>query len=220
MAGITAQDVVEFARHLKLPEELALAVWQQESNSSDGTKVVASPKGARGPMQVIPKTFYEMLPTGKIDEPIDNMVAGLLYLKKQFERYGGDMLKAAQAYHSGSAGIHRPDGQLKTDGYVTTDAYAKKVLERAQKLRGVPTSSFAPSPDSPVFAEAPASIPVNTGFSPDSMVADVGDLSPLEGDYGDASGFEVNGADSVPFFAYNDTDRMIESIVDDVLNNG
>ncbi len=123
---LTPDIIATHARLRGVPEALALAVAQQES----GFKTAAvSPLGAVGAFQVMPDTFKKMMPGGNIDDPIDNMEAGLKYLKQGLDQGGGDPEKALQFYYSGR--ILRPGEDISGGkGFPTTRAYPKQVLAR------------------------------------------------------------------------------------------
>lgn len=83
---------------------LARSVYQQET--AGGKNVAVSTAGARGHMQVMPGTFKEVADKGwRIDNPVDNMRAGIRYLGKMLDRAGGDPELAAVGYYSGPGGM-------------------------------------------------------------------------------------------------------------------
>src|SRR6185503_7132333 len=94
--SLSEDDVALAARLARVPPELALAVWQQESSS--GRNTATSPKGAVGGFQVLPDTFKRYLPKGDINDPVDNMQAGLAVLRDGLDKSGGDPEGAAQFY--------------------------------------------------------------------------------------------------------------------------
>lgn len=117
---LTADDVVTNAKLMGVPPSLALSVWQQESSRATGEKPVVSPKGAVGPFQVMPGTFKAYGPKGgDINDPVDNMLAGLSYLREGLRRSGGDPEGAAQFYYSGR--ILKPGERGPTSGPGTPD---------------------------------------------------------------------------------------------------
>jgi SLT domain-containing protein len=65
-------------------EPVARSIFQQESSS--GANVKTSNAGARGPMQVLPATFKAYNPQGNIDNPYDNSVGGLRYIKDLYSK--------------------------------------------------------------------------------------------------------------------------------------
>ena len=111
--------------------ELIRAIYGQESSSGRNAKV--SPAGARGPMQVMPATFVEMMgPDADISDPATNLRAGARYAQKMLRQAGGDPRLAAAAYYGGPdeiakqrAGIDTPGGYK---GFPSVSEYANEVF--------------------------------------------------------------------------------------------
>ena len=85
-------------------EPVARSIFQQESSS--GANVKTSNAGARGPMQVLPATFKAYNPQGNIDNPYDNSVGGLRYIKDLFNKTG-DLGLTAVGYYGGPKAIEK-----------------------------------------------------------------------------------------------------------------
>lgn len=133
--NISEDDVTTIARLYGVPPSLALSIWEQESSKNrtgkgkDGKPLVSS-AGARGPMQVMPGTFKEMMSEGgDIDNPVDNLVAGVKYLAKGLQRSGGDPEGAAQFYYGR---LLKPgeEGRTSGPGTPTNRGYGKQVVAR------------------------------------------------------------------------------------------
>lgn len=96
---------------LRLPADLApepsliLAVARQESEFDPGAQ---SPSGARGMMQLMPRTAKEVarklkigFSIGKLYEPGYNFRLGSAYLERLLNSYGGSYVMAVAAYNAG-----------------------------------------------------------------------------------------------------------------------
>src|SRR4051812_2168451 len=73
--------------------DLILRQMHQESGARADR---VSPKGARGPMQLMPATAKEL--GVDADDPYANITGGVTYFKKQLDAFGGDERKALAAY--------------------------------------------------------------------------------------------------------------------------
>jgi len=94
------------------------------SAESTGNNSAVSPKGAIGAMQVMPATFREM--GGKnINDPQENIQAGIRYLRENLARFGGDSSKAVAAYNAGPGAVARYGG---VPPYPETQKYVAKVV--------------------------------------------------------------------------------------------
>ena len=85
-------------------EPVARSIFQQESSS--GANVKTSNAGARGPMQVLPATFKAYNPQGNIDNPYDNSVGGLRYIKDLYSKTNDAGLTAV-GYYGGPKAIEK-----------------------------------------------------------------------------------------------------------------
>lgn len=91
--GIDDQALIDFITALRAKE------------SSSGRDRRTSPSGARGPMQVMPRTFQEMADEGwDINDPLAATRAGIRYAKKGWDVAGGDPRLAAAHYYGGPGG--------------------------------------------------------------------------------------------------------------------
>ena len=122
--------------------QLAKSVYQQETGS--GKNVAVSTAGARGHMQVMPATFKEVADKGwTIDDPIDNMRAGIRYLDKMLKRSGGDPELAAVGYYSGPDGMDAARrGEARRD---PTNAKAPTSLEYGRQVASRMGKTQAPA---------------------------------------------------------------------------
>lgn len=103
-----------------LPAGLLHAVIQQESgwNPSAG-----SPAGAQGLAQLMPATAAGL--GVNINDPLDNMRGGAMYLAQQLKAFGGNVRYALAAYNAGPGAVRQYNG---IPPYAETQNYLKKVL--------------------------------------------------------------------------------------------
>jgi hypothetical protein len=111
------------ARRHGLDPELVLAVVSVESGFRPQA---VSPKGARGLMQLMPKTAGELGVTDAFD-PQQNLDGGVRHLGSLLSLYGGDVRRALAAYNAGQGAVARHNG---VPPYAETRAYVERVLGR------------------------------------------------------------------------------------------
>jgi len=139
-------EVRQLAQIYGVPPALALSIWQQESSA--GKNAATSSKGARGGFQVMPATFQQYNPGGNIDDPTDNAVAGLRYLRDLMDRYGDPEL-AAQAYYGGRpVGVRGKQDVTSGPGTPTISQYGQQVVQRM--------AQFEPQYDAQMLPTLPA----------------------------------------------------------------
>lgn len=90
-------------------DTLGAAMEQIESGGNPNS---VSDKGARGLMQLMPKTYEDIakrygLPKDGIDDPETNRTAGKLYMQELKERYGNDITKTVAAYNMGPTALDK-----------------------------------------------------------------------------------------------------------------
>ena len=86
-----------YAEDYNIDEELIRAVIQVESGWNPEA---VSAKGARGLMQLMPRTA-EMLGVGDPFDPEQNIEGGVKFLSSLTDKYNGDVEKALAAYNAG-----------------------------------------------------------------------------------------------------------------------
>lgn len=116
------------ARRHGLDPELVTAVVSVESGFRPEA---VSPKGARGLMQLMPKTAESLGVENALD-PEQNLDGGARHLGQLLTLYGGDLERALAAYNAGEGAVQRHGG---IPPYRETRAYVKKVLERLRGAR-------------------------------------------------------------------------------------
>lgn len=124
MRGLIAQ----LARVHAVPTSLVEAVVAVESGF-DARAV--SPKGARGPMQLMPATGrrYGLLEPGQFHLPQQNIDAGVRHLKHLLDRHKGNVALALAAYNAGSGAVQKHGDRIPP--YAETMLYVPAVLGRA-----------------------------------------------------------------------------------------
>lgn len=112
------------ARHGVDPH-LAHSVMQVESG---GRTDAVSPKGAVGPMQLMPGTAKDL----GVDpnDPAQNIDGGVRLLRQLTDRYGGDFNKAAAAYNAGPGAVDKAGG---VPPIPETQDYVKKVGDQVEQ---------------------------------------------------------------------------------------
>jgi soluble lytic murein transglycosylase-like protein len=143
------------ARRAGIEEKLALAIL--ESESSNGANV-NSPKGARGPMMLMPQTAAQY-GVKDICNPVENVRGSMLFLKDLVTQFQGNMMLVAAAYNAGSERVYLARGvpaNAETVRYVAAvanqyyglgDLAARRGKHGASRSRGVQEASESkPSP--------------------------------------------------------------------------
>ncbi|MDJ0943122.1 MAG: lytic transglycosylase domain-containing protein [Kiloniellales bacterium] len=120
--------VVREARSLGVSVSLALAVAHAESNFNPRAR---SPKGARGVMQIMPRTAMGEygIRAEQLWDPRINVRLGLHFLKRLLKRYRGRTDLALSYYNGGSAVGDLPNARV----IPATSRYVARVL-RLQEL--------------------------------------------------------------------------------------
>ncbi len=93
----------------------------------------ASPKGARGLMQIMPATarrFGLAAPERALQDPVTNLTVGATYLKTLQRRYGNNLPLILAAYNAGEGAVARYGARVPP--YRETTAYVTRVLARYQ----------------------------------------------------------------------------------------
>jgi soluble lytic murein transglycosylase-like protein len=143
-AGDVAGMVASEAARQGVDPALALRVARQESGFRSDAR---SPKGAVGPMQLLPSTAAELGvdPT----DPAQNVMGGVTYLKRQMDTFGDPALAAA-AYNAGPGAVRKYGGVppfAETKNYVSAVASPPDVsrMSNAELLALYGTAKSAPA---------------------------------------------------------------------------
>jgi soluble lytic murein transglycosylase-like protein len=116
----------EKAEKYDVDPALVAAVVEAESQFKSRAK---SPVGARGLMQLMPRTGRWMGAQNLYD-PEQNVDAGVKYLKYLDKRFDGNLKKTIAAYNAGEGTVKRYGG---IPPYRETRTYVKKVLKNYEK---------------------------------------------------------------------------------------
>jgi soluble lytic murein transglycosylase-like protein len=108
------------ARHGLDPDFLDSVI---HAESGYNTKAV-SPKGARGLMQLMPKTAEQLGVKDSFD-PSANVDGGTKYLRALLDQYNGDVPKALAAYNAGAGRVAQYNG---VPPYRETHAYVRRII--------------------------------------------------------------------------------------------
>lgn len=123
----------EKAAKYNLDPQLVKAVIKAESNWNPNA---VSPKGARGLMQLMPSTAYELGVFNSFD-PEENIDGGTRYLRYLIEKFNGDLNLAVAAYNAGPARVEKTKS---IPAIPETVQYVKRVMSL---YSGLPTLSYS-----------------------------------------------------------------------------
>jgi len=96
-------EIDEAAANTGLPPELIATVIYHESG---GNPRAVSRAGARGLMQLMPRTARG-LGVSDVFDPRQNILGGARYLRGQLDRFGGNLALALAAYNAGPANVQK-----------------------------------------------------------------------------------------------------------------
>ncbi len=120
-SGEIANLIDYYAHDRGLSPKLVQAVIQVESAFNERAR---SNKGAMGLMQLMPATARQLRVSNPYD-PGQNIRGGTLYLRRQLDRFDGDLTLALAAYNAGPTAVADYGG---VPPYPETRNYVRKVL--------------------------------------------------------------------------------------------
>ena len=118
--GTLDELIDEVAKKYELEPALVRAVIRAESNFNPSC---VSSAGAQGLMQLMPKTA-KLVGVEDPLRPRQNVLGGMRYLKRMFDRFKGDLTLALAAYNAGPTAVTRYNG---VPPYKETKRYVWKV---------------------------------------------------------------------------------------------
>lgn len=119
--------IVGASQRFNVPQELALRIHR--FGEAYDPENPTSPRGATGPMQLMPETFKEVagelgFKQPNINDPEQNSTAGVYYLRKLLDRFQDPRLAVA-AYNAGPGAVEKHGG---VPPYPETQSYVQRVL--------------------------------------------------------------------------------------------
>jgi hypothetical protein len=147
------------------------ALYGQESGS--GADTTTSNQGAVGHMQIKPSTFEQVADKGMdINNPFDNMRAGIRYGMQGYQAANGDPVLAGAYYYGGPGGMEAlAKGQVRTDSKnpkaPNTLEYGKSIAQRMTALLPIGSAQAQTAP-APTTEPAPAEQGAAFGIYPKS----------------------------------------------------
>jgi soluble lytic murein transglycosylase-like protein len=110
------------------PELVAAVIWAESS----GDPNARSRRGARGLMQLMPRTAKE-LGVARILDPRENVEGGTRYLRQMLDAHEGDVSLALAAYNAGPEAVRRYGG---IPPYPETREYVGRVIRVYERALG------------------------------------------------------------------------------------
>jgi soluble lytic murein transglycosylase-like protein len=118
--------IKQVSARYKVPADLVAAVIDAES---DNNPRAVSRRGARGLMQLMPKTARTLGVADPFD-PRANIDAGVRHLRALMDRFGNDLPLVLAAYNAGEVAVIKHRG---VPPYRETRAYVKRILKKLDR---------------------------------------------------------------------------------------
>jgi soluble lytic murein transglycosylase-like protein len=125
--------IAVLGQHYGVDPHLVRAVVEVESAFNPRAR---SPKGATGLMQLMPATAARYS-SGDMNDPLQNIEAGVLYLRDLLRMFGGDPALALAGYNAGEGAVLRHRWRIPP--YAETQQYVPRVLAAWQRNRDDPS---------------------------------------------------------------------------------
>lgn len=128
------KEITDAANETGLPPNLIAAVSYQENRGREDVirSKLKSPKGATGPMQLMPDTAKEV-GVQDITNIAENYKGGAKYLKKMLDKYNGDLPLALAAYNAGPGNVDDHGG---IPPFKETREYVNNILLSLDEAEG------------------------------------------------------------------------------------
>ena len=118
--------ITQVAARYDVPADLVAAVIEAESSRNPRA---VSRRGARGLMQLMPKTAKRL----GVDDPFDpraNIEAGVKHLRAMIDIFGNDLPRVLAAYNAGEVAVIKHRG---VPPYRETRAYVKRIVKKLDR---------------------------------------------------------------------------------------
>lgn len=109
-----------------------LLIFAQMSQESSFQGKAASPKGARGLMQLMPTTAIRW-GVKNIYNPKQNIEAGVRYMRWLLDEFGGDVKLALAAYNAGEGAVKKHGNKIPP--YSETKSYVARISAHYEKIK-------------------------------------------------------------------------------------
>jgi hypothetical protein len=133
--------IIEHSELNGVRTDLVRAVVQVESAYNPNAR---SPKGAKGLMQLMPATALRFGVANPYN-PVENVRAGVAYLRQLLDRYGNNEKLALAAYNAGPGAVDKYGENVPP--YRETQNY----VSRINKIAGARVASAAPRPRPQIY---------------------------------------------------------------------
>ena len=137
------------AEGVRDPRERAFLMALHGQEASGQKTAPTSNRGAMGAMQVMPKTFKSVADKGmRIDNPMDNMRAGIRYGLQGYRAANGDPVLAGAYYYGGPNALEKARRGIalsdpENPNYPNTLTYGQKIAKRMTSLIPIAAANAA-----------------------------------------------------------------------------
>lgn len=139
------------AEGVRDPRERAFLMALHAQESTGKKTAPTSNRGARGAMQMLPETFKSVADKDmQIDNPMDNMRAGIRYGLQGYRAANGNPVLAGAYYYGGPGGLKKARRGIavsdpENPDYPTTITYGQKIAKRMTELLPIAAANAEPA---------------------------------------------------------------------------